>query len=61
MKPCPKRDAASIDALLQERGVRAVSWNDWRAIDAAEVKNGEAGGKPREKFTRIQEMLDVLG
>ncbi len=60
LTPCPKRDAASIDALLQSRNVRRVTYDDWRAIDAAEIKNGEAKNKPREKFTRIQEMLDVL-
>jgi len=40
--------------------VRPISYEDWRSIDAAEVARGAAAGKPREKFTRIQEMLAVL-
>ncbi len=54
----PSRDAVS--ALLAERGVRVVSYEDWRRIDAAEVARGAAVGKPREKFVRVDEMLAVL-
>ncbi len=60
LTPCAKRDTTLIDDLLKTRNVRVVSYSDWRAIDAAEIKNGETRGKPREKFTSIQEMLDVL-
>ena len=28
--------------------------------EALEVERGEKAGKPREKFTRVQEMLDAL-
>lgn len=61
LTPCAQRDATAIDELLRRRSIRVVSYEDWRAIDAAEIANGEQRGKPREKFTRIQEMLDVLG
>ncbi len=47
-------------ALLKNRGVRVVSYADWQKIDAAEVRLGEADGKPREKFTRVSEMLAVI-
>ncbi len=50
-----------LQALLAERGVRWVSYGDWRNIDAAEVARGKARGKPREKFTTIEEMLATLG
>jgi hypothetical protein len=33
---------------------------DWLKIDAAEVASGEPEGKPREKFTRVAEMLQCL-
>jgi ferredoxin/flavodoxin---NADP+ reductase len=56
----PERDSDAVVALLNTRGVRVVSYDDWRAIDAAEIKRGEAVGKPREKFTRTSEMLAVL-
>ncbi|MDP6120807.1 MAG: NADP oxidoreductase [Rhodospirillales bacterium] len=49
-----------LQELLAERGVRRVSYGDWRKIDAAEVARGKARAKPREKFTTIEEMLAVL-
>jgi hypothetical protein len=30
-------------------------------IDRAEIERGEPKGKPREKFTRVKEMLGLLG
>ena len=39
---------------------KAVSWEDWLQIDAAEKARGKAKGKVREKFTSVKEMLSVL-
>jgi NADPH-dependent glutamate synthase beta subunit-like oxidoreductase len=47
---------ASI-SLLAQRSVRSVSFHDWETIDQAEKARGLPLGKPREKFTRISEML----
>jgi len=55
-----KTGGAGLRSLLEGKGVRVVSYEDWQKIDAAEVANGEAKGKPREKFTRIEDMLAVL-
>jgi ferredoxin--NADP+ reductase len=55
-----KPGADGLMAILQGRGVRVVSYADWQQIDAAEVKRGAAINKPREKFTRVEEMLAVL-
>lgn len=60
LSPCEARDDELLHTLLRERGVRVVSFDDWRRIDAAEMERGRAAGKPREKFTRIEEMLAVL-
>lgn len=49
---------------LQDAGFgaqRIVSWDEWRAIDAEERKRGSKLGKEREKLTRVQDMLAVLG
>lgn len=51
--------AAAIVELLSERQVDYVSFADWQAIDAAEVERGEPQGRPRVKFTRIEEMLEA--
>lgn len=45
--------------ILDENGVQYVNYLQWQKIDAAEVVAGEPKGKPREKFTRIDEMLTV--
>jgi hypothetical protein len=37
-----------------------VSYADWQRIDAAEQRSGGERGKPREKFTRVAEMLAAL-
>jgi ferredoxin--NADP+ reductase len=55
----PVRDA--LDRLLGERGVRVVTWNDWRKLDQIERERGAALGRPRLKFTTVAEMLGALG
>ena len=37
-----------------------MDFDDWRRVDAAEIARGEPEGKPREKFTRREEMLAAL-
>ncbi len=58
--PMPKAGANDIYALLKARGLRAVNYPDWLKIDVAEIKRGEPLGKPREKFTLVEEMLARL-
>ncbi len=54
-------EPGAVEDLLRERGVRYVSFEDWQAIDQAEVGRGEPHGRPRVKFVRVEEMLDTLG
>ena len=54
-------EPAAVEELLAERGVRFISFEDWQAIDQAEVGRGEPHGRPRVKFVRVEEMLDALG
>jgi NADPH-dependent glutamate synthase beta subunit-like oxidoreductase len=51
----PGREASV--SLLARRSVQSVSFHDWEIIDQAERARGLPLGKPREKFTRIFEML----
>lgn len=55
-----KSGFASIKEQLQRQSRRAVSFSDWKRIDAAEVARGAQIGKPREKFTRVDDMLALL-
>ena len=42
------------------KGIRPLSWKDWKVIDAAEKAKGMKLNKQREKFTSIEEMLKIL-
>lgn len=55
----PKAGAAGLRRMLQARGARTTTFADWQQIDRAEVQHGERLGKPRDKFTRVEEMLNL--
>ena len=55
-----KPGAEGVPALISGRGLRLVTFQDWLVIDQAEVQRGAPKGKPREKFTRREEMLNLL-
>jgi ferredoxin/flavodoxin---NADP+ reductase len=48
-------------ALVCQRQPQYISWTDWQRLDALEVARGSASGRPRVKFTRVEEMLAALG
>ena len=54
-------EPAAVEELLSEREIRFISFEDWQAIDEAEVGRGEPHGRPRVKFVRVEEMFDALG
>ena len=47
--------------ILDQRGVKYIDYPQWEKVDTAEVKHGEPKGKPREKYTRVAEMLEAAG
>ena len=54
----------SPDELLgqmRRRGARITTWQDWQRLDTVETTRGAEVGKPREKVTRVDEMLGVIG
>ncbi len=55
-------DAArdSIFGVLRERGVRPVSYADWKKIDSVEREAGEAAHRPRVKLTTHAALLAAL-
>jgi len=55
----PDPDAAA--ALVQARQPLFVTYADWRKLDALEIANGQASGRPRLKFTSVDDMLAALG
>ncbi len=57
-RPLPPRDA--IDGLLRERGVKLVSFQDWKQLDDVEVARGARRGAPRDKIVDVDAMLAIL-
>ncbi len=53
-------DRTAVERLLASRGVRVVDWAGWQRLDALEKELGAARGRPRLKFTRVEEMLAAL-
>lgn len=58
-QPLPPRDA--IDRLLRDRGVRFVSFLDWKQLDEVEIARGARRGAPRDKLVDVAAMLAILG
>jgi ferredoxin/flavodoxin---NADP+ reductase len=54
-------EAGAALALVQQRQPHSVSWSDWLRLDELEVTHGRAAGRPRLKFTRVEDMLAALG
>ena len=57
-RPLPERDA--IDSLLRGRGLRPVSFSDWKRLDDVEVARGKQRGAPRDKIVDVEAMLAIL-
>ena len=55
----PRHDA--IDNVLRERGVKLVSFDDWKQLDDVEVARGARRGAPRDKIVDVEAMLEILG
>src|SRR6185312_11812327 len=55
-----KPGATAILPLLAQRGIRTVSYKDWKKIEARESELGQQKGKPREKLAKIEEVLKIL-
>jgi ferredoxin--NADP+ reductase len=54
-------DPQAIEALVAARQPLAVTYADWRRLDALECSQGQACGRPRLKFASVEEMLTALG
>jgi ferredoxin--NADP+ reductase len=57
----PEPDRAAVERLVRQRQPRCVSYADWQRLDALEVGRGRPAGRPRVKFTRVEEMQAALG
>jgi len=60
LTPAPEPTSDALEATLRQQGVRFVSFADWERLDVLETTAGKQVGKPREKITRVAEMLAAL-
>ncbi|MFP4323914.1 MAG: FAD-dependent oxidoreductase [Anaerolineales bacterium] len=61
MLPTPDHpDPAALEALVRKRQPNFFSYADWLRLDALELSRGEATGRPRLKFTTIDDMIAAL-
>ncbi|NTU65017.1 MAG: NADP oxidoreductase, partial [Chloroflexi bacterium] len=54
-------DAASAEKFIGARKPDFFSYADWKCLDALEQEKGKACGRPRVKFTNIEEMKKAVG
>jgi adrenodoxin-NADP+ reductase len=54
-----KPGSQKIVDLLRARQIRYVDKFGWKKIDDEEISRGKLVGKPRDKITKIEEMLEV--
>jgi ferredoxin--NADP+ reductase len=54
----PSREA--VENLLSKREIDYVTYDDWRLLDRLEIERGAAIGRPRMKFTSVEDMMAAL-
>ena len=58
--PAADDGPTAVVKLLNERNVRYVSNDEWRILNELEIAKGQAQGRPRVKFTDLDEMIAIL-
>lgn len=50
-----------VTEFIKDKQPNYISYEDWLTIDEIEKKRGKEIGRPRLKFTNVEDMLEVLG
>jgi ferredoxin--NADP+ reductase len=56
----PQPKAADAEKLVRQRQPNYFSYADWLRLNELEIARGRATGRPRVKFTRVEDMLAAL-
>jgi ferredoxin--NADP+ reductase len=54
------RGPSQVIAMLLERGIDYVTYQDWKILDRYEIASGSDQGRPRVKITAVPEMMAVI-
>lgn len=57
--PAGKKGREGLNRIVAERGLKIVTFAEWKKIDAAEIAAAE-NGAPRVKFSAVEEMVQVV-
>ncbi len=57
----PHPEVTAAEALVHQRKPTFFSYQDWLRLDEIETARGKEVGRPRLKFTRVEDMLAALG
>lgn len=57
----PATERSAVVDLLDRRGTRYVTAEDWDRLNTEEIARGESLGRPRVKVVRVEEMLSIIG
>lgn len=62
LKPTGGNGIETIQKIILERNPtkQLVTWQDFERLNVKEMQRGKAAGKPREKITSIDEMLQIV-
>ncbi len=50
----------SLRSTFSDKGIRTVSFDEWKQIEEEERKRGKEKGKPLEKITIVGDMLEII-
>lgn len=50
-----------LASVLESKGVKFITWEDWLNIEWEERRHGKEVGKQREKFVHLEDMLHIAG
>jgi len=59
IRPDHREGGIGLDALIAERGLEVVRFEDWKRIEESETAAAQ-GQHPRLKFSRVEDMLQLL-
>ena len=54
------RDLSQVEAVLRERAIDYVTYQDWKILDQYEAACGAKQGRPRVKVTTVPEMMAII-
>lgn len=54
-----KKGREEIEKILEKKGIRSVSWDEWEKIHEREISEGSKSEKPYEKLS-FKKMLEVI-